>query len=115
MIDGSFDSHWHSPWDPKAPMPHHITIDMKREYDVSKFKIYSAWRAYLKTLELEGSLDGTTWVAIGTINFPGGTIEELELAEKMRFRYIKFISTESHAAPDPWATITEVEIWESKK
>jgi len=35
VIDNDPNSIWHTPWDPDAPLPHWIQVDMKRRYVVS--------------------------------------------------------------------------------
>lgn len=55
-VDGNSGTRWESEWS----QPHHITVDLGKEYNVERVVI--AWEgAYAKSYRLQSSTDGTTW------------------------------------------------------
>lgn len=113
---------WHSQYSPSnAPLPHWITIDMKKELPVSMVSIgrrhYAANGnnyATVKTMEIHASTDNVNFTKVGGFTFtlpwtaPDGTVvngatsplipgyEEIMLSETVTARYMKLIITETN-------------------
>lgn len=104
IIDGSNSSYWHSEWSAQtAQLPHYITIDMKREFNVLNIELYRrSGINHTKTVNIEGSSDGSSWEDLGTLNYTDDASEskqELEIIEGKRIRFIKLNFTESYSPP----------------
>lgn len=111
-IDGNIDSFWQSAYsDPGlAPLPHHVTIDMKYVVTVTEIDLYRRTGVnHTKTVKLEGSMDGNEWEEVGVLNYTEDAAlqnEILEVPEK-KMRYIKITITESYL-PEGFGSIGEI-------
>lgn len=104
IIDGDNNSYWQSQWaNGTGQIPHHITIDMKNEFNVTQVDIFRRFsNNHTKTVVLEGSTDNVNWEEFGTLNYSsdGANQKELiELTNGKRMRFIKINITESNAPP----------------
>lgn len=104
IIDGSNASYWQSEWaEQTGELPHHITIDMQREFNVFTIDLFRrAGNNHTKTVVLEVSKDGKIWENFGTLNYPTATATQnmkLSLTEGKRARFIKVNVTASNAPP----------------
>ena len=111
-IDGDIDSFWQSAYsDPGlAPLPHHVTIDMKYEVTVTEIDLYRRTGInHTKTVKLEGSLDGNEWEEVGVVNYTEDAALQNEILEvpEMKMRYIKITITESYR-PEGFGSIGEI-------
>jgi hypothetical protein len=104
IIDNNNNSYWQSEWAAQtAPIPHHITIDMKQEFNVFSIDLYRrASNNHAMGVTFEGSSDGVSWFALGSLEYSSDASiqnEMLELAAGKRMRYVKVNVTESSAPP----------------
>ncbi|RIJ45746.1 hypothetical protein D1614_21655 [Maribellus luteus] len=104
IIDGRNSSYWQSEWSAQtAQLPHHITIDMKREFNVMNIDLYRrSGTNHTKTVSIEGSSDGSTWEDLGILSYSdnaGESKQELEITDGKRIRFIKLNVTESNVPP----------------
>ncbi|WP_430973792.1 DUF4998 domain-containing protein [Sunxiuqinia rutila] len=104
IIDGDNSSYWQSQWaDGIGQIPHHITIDMKNEFNVTQVDLFRRnSNNHTKTVVLEGSTDNVNWEEFGTLNYSSdGSIQKelIELTDGKRMRYIKINVTESNVPP----------------
>lgn len=79
-VDGNQGTRWESEWS----QPHHISVDLGKEYNVDRVVI--AWEgAYAKSYRLQSSTDGTTWSDFYAQPSSKGGNEEITFAPvKMR-------------------------------
>lgn len=121
LIDGSFDTYWHSSWgSPDAPLPHWILLDMRGMYDITAISIFKKLQStYCKTIEIyysnknEDNIenDDESFVFIGKIEYmktdePNGL--ELVIDNPLEARYIKCVVTESFTPP--YACLSEIKV-----
>ncbi|TKG96930.1 hypothetical protein EYV94_00450 [Puteibacter caeruleilacunae] len=104
IIDGNNGSYWQSQWDGgTGQIPHHITIDMKNTFNVTKIDLYRrAGNNHTKRVVIEGSIDGVNWEEVSTLDYTddgADQLEVLELSEGRRMRFIKLNVVESNAPP----------------
>lgn len=104
IIDGNNNSYWQSEWAAQTgQIPHHITIDMKREFNIFKVDLYRrANNNHTKRVELEISTDGLSWSPLGQLDYPTDkTVQnkKLEIDGGKRARYIKINVVASNAPP----------------
>jgi hypothetical protein len=104
IIDNNNNSYWQSEWAAQTgQLPHHITIDMKREFNVFAVDLYRrAGNNHTKSVTLEGSTDGTSWETFGNLEYSSDASiqnELLELSEGKRMRYVKINIVDSNVPP----------------
>ena len=113
ILDGDLNSYWHSCWtnDCSAKPPHHITIDMTKEQEISGIRFYqrqSLSRA-IESIEIKISNDNSTWESLGSFqleNLAKG--QDFEFEEKTTFRYLKCIVNSSQDQSD-FAALAELQ------
>ena len=70
LLDGNFDTFFHTAWSVSIPSPHWMQVDLLKS--VTNFQFYYANRNNsgnkLQTVDLMGSNDGVTWQLIKTIS-----------------------------------------------
>tara|TARA_R110002049_G_scaffold51189_3_gene144972 strand:- start:11676 stop:13514 length:1839 start_codon:yes stop_codon:yes gene_type:complete len=100
VLDGNLDTYWHSCWSGcTAASPHHITIDMGAQTEVSgiRFAQRQSLSRAVKNIEIQVSTDNSSWSSMG--NFELQNIKEeqdVDFSSAQTFRYLKFISTSSY-------------------
>jgi hypothetical protein len=90
-IDGDANTFWHSAWQSgTATFPHHIAINMNKFENVTGFlfKLSGGTTRHMKSIELWGSLDGTSYSLMKQISVPDA--EELYVALDQAMRINKF-------------------------
>ncbi|MFD4422372.1 family 20 glycosylhydrolase [Agromyces sp. NPDC058484] len=99
-IDGNPATFWHTQWQGAQPaFPHHITIDLGTEYDVSGLQYVRRQNqdnSVIKDYEVYVSADGVTWgepVASGSFS-TAKTPQNVAL-EVTRGRYVKLVGLNS--------------------
>ncbi len=113
VLDGDTETYWHSQWRDDGngipDLPHHIIIDMKKEYDVMALEVIrrtnwetGAANTATRKMVMELSLDNQTYQPATTIDF--GPISNTELSKNSNIkttkaRYLKCIVTESNNPP----------------
>lgn len=110
VIDGKLDTYWHSMWEPDAPLPHYIVIDMMKEYNVMSIELIRRKNnTNTKLLTFELSVDGKTFAEVGTMDF--GDVTHIEAGKEIyivpqKVRYLKCYVRESN--DPPYASIAEI-------
>jgi hypothetical protein len=113
IIDGNTASYWQSEWsNSTAQLPHYITVDMGRDFNVFSIELLRrSGNTHTKTAVLEGSIDGATWISLGTLEYPNDKTvqgQTLKIEKGVRARYIKVNVTASTAPP--YASLSELNI-----
>lgn len=107
VLDGNNDTFWHSQWKDTGgglpPLPHHIIIDMQKEYDVMALEVVRRTNSTdAKKIVLELSLDNITYqqaamMDFGPITNTAGSMNSNITTTKAR--YLKCTVTESNNPP----------------
>lgn len=110
IIDNDPKTFWHSKWEPDAPLPHHLTVDMQEEKSLNKVSITRCLdNNDLKKTRIDVSLDNVHWTEIGELEFSktiSSSSVDLILKASVKARYIKIVVTESNRPP--YASIAEI-------
>ena len=68
LIDGNINTYWHSPYSNPGniPFPHWVTVDFNADVYVTKIALTRRQNNSngFKTFDIEGSVDGTTWIKL---------------------------------------------------
>ena len=115
ILDGKYDTFWHSKWQNASPvLPHIIIIDMQQQQDIISVEL--ARRQHpdgnntdLKTVVFSISNDKQTWTDFGELVFPKAADPNAKivlLGKAINGRYIRVMVTESNNPPQ--ASIAEV-------
>ncbi|WP_109505354.1 family 20 glycosylhydrolase [Nocardioides speluncae] len=101
-IDGSPESIWHTQWQAATPgFPHHITLDLGREYDVTGLSYLTRQNApngRFKDYEIAVSVDGVTWSdPVATGSFTASTVPQNVAFAATRGRYVRLTGLTSIA------------------
>ncbi|WP_139415551.1 family 20 glycosylhydrolase [Agromyces laixinhei] len=101
-IDGDPATFWHTQWQGAQPaFPHHITIDLGTEYDVSGLQYVRRQNnvnSVFKDYEVFVSTDGVTWgEPVATGSFSTATTPQNVALEVTRGRYVKLVGLNSLA------------------
>lgn len=117
LIDGDFETYWHSLWgDDAAQLPHWIMLDMKEVKTITDVSVYRRLNNnYCKTIEIYYSdkleNDDNSFVLAGTLEYSNAAEENgltLTLNEAAQARYIKCVITDSYTPP--FACLSEIEV-----
>lgn len=113
-IDGNPSTIWHTKYNPDAPYPHEIVVDMGRMYNVTAF-VYQGRQdsdnGRVKDFELYLSEDGKSWgakAAKGTLVKTSGE-QVVELQNMTKARYFRFVAL-SEVNGNAWASAAELGI-----
>lgn len=113
-IDGDASTFWHTQWSPDAPMPHHITVDMGKELDLTAFTYKArndaSQNGRIKNYELYMSNDTANWgeaVATGTFQNTGD-VQTVTL-NNVKARYFKLVAT-SEVNGKAWTSAAELDV-----
>lgn len=110
VIDGKLDTYWHSLWEPDAPLPHYLVIDMMKEYNVLAIELIRRKdNTNTKLLTFELSVDGKTFTEVGKMDFGDVTHKEAGkeiFVKAQKARYLKCYVRESN--DPPYASIAEI-------
>ncbi|EGK00222.1 Ig-like domain-containing protein [Dysgonomonas gadei] len=106
ILNDDYAKYWHSEWGPDAGLPHWLLITMDDNKTISKIKIgrrnSGSVNTDTKVVEIEGSLDGIKYTALGTINFGDNNNHVQDMSIEFYpqvFKYIKLTITESNRPP----------------
>ncbi|UJH90181.1 DUF1735 domain-containing protein [Antarcticibacterium sp. 1MA-6-2] len=98
IIDGNIETFWHSCWSSctaeGSSYPHHITIDMKEELEVSGlgFAQRQSGTRGIELIEIQVSNDNVEWRSLGDFNLQDITaLQLIEFEELQSFKYLKII------------------------
>lgn len=109
-FDGNLNTLWHTPWgDKETKHPHHITIDLGKEYSLSKMQYNTRGdgedNGNIKDYELYVSNDKEKWgepVAKGTFDLAG-----IVTFDKADGRYVKLVAL-NEVKGRAWTSIAEL-------
>lgn len=113
VLDGDTETYWINQWRDDGngvpDLPHHIIIDMKKEYDVMALEVLrrtnwetGAANTATRKMVMELSLDNQTYQQVTTIDFGPASNTELSKNSNIKTtkaRYLKCIVTESNVPP----------------
>jgi len=104
ILDGNNNTYWQSEWEAQTgQIPHHITIDMQREFNIFTIDLFRrSGNKDTKSVVIDASTDGTTWVKLGTLDYPTTASTQnlkLNLTDGKRARYIKINVVASNNPP----------------
>lgn len=97
LIDDDLNTFWHSQWanSAKPPLPHVITIDMKKNIQIGRVDVARrAGTAGVKFFNLEGSTDGVNWVSMGEFSLIQADGLKAYIVKPTTARYIRMIIPE---------------------
>lgn len=113
LLDGNYDTFWHSQWKDASPapvLPHIIIIDMKRQQDIISVELARRKdNKDVKTVAFSISNDKQTWTDFGELSFPNSGAPNAKivlLSKTINGRYIRVMVTESNNAPH--ASLSEI-------
>ncbi|KAL9586773.1 MAG: hypothetical protein Q9203_003745 [Teloschistes exilis] len=115
VLDGNTATIWHTQWTPvNVALPHNITIDMKKTYNVNGLTYLPRQDDYnngnIGQHTIQVSLDGKTWTttAIGTY------IDDKSLKTTpwttAQARYVRLIAQTEAGGRGPWTSAAEINI-----
>ena len=119
VIDGDFDTFWHSRYsDGEVSHPHTITVDMGAVREVDGFQFVQreaisagAERVRLKQFTLEVSDDGSNWDELGSYMLDNtGLPQQIALSNTRSFRYFR-VTTESSIEHEVRTSLAEVGVY----
>ncbi|WP_338118073.1 discoidin domain-containing protein [Streptomyces coryli] len=115
-LDGDDDTMWHSKWSgTPAPLPHHITIDMKSSRTVSALTYQprkSGANGRIGAYTVTTSTDGTTFgapVARGTWK-DDDTVKGATFTAPVTARYVRLTATTEAGGRGPWSSAAELRL-----
>ena len=120
ILDGDFDTFWHSRYsDGEVPHPHTLSVDMGAEREVDGFQFVQreaisagAKRVRLKQFTLAVSDDASNWDELGTYTLDNtGLPQQIELDSTRAFRYFR-VKTESSIQHDARTSLAEVGVYQ---
>ncbi|KAI4102610.1 MAG: hypothetical protein L6R37_004323 [Teloschistes peruensis] len=115
VLDGNTATIWHTQWTPvNVALPHNITIDMKKTYNVNGLTYLPRQDDYnngnIGQHTIQVSLDGKTWTttAIGTY------IDDKSLKTTpwttAQARYVRLVAQTEAGGRGPWTSAAEIKI-----
>ncbi|NGO78455.1 DUF1929 domain-containing protein [Streptomyces sp. YC504] len=115
-LDGDPDTLWHSKWSgTPAPLPHHITIDMKSNQAVSALSYQprrSGVNGRIGAYSIATSTDGTTFgaaVATGVWK-DDDTVKGATFTRTVTARYVRLTATTEAGGRGPWSSAAELRL-----
>lgn len=104
ILDGDFNTFWHSEWKNVTPsLPHILTIDMQAVQTISSIELARRTNNKdTKALSFSISETGDNWTELGELSFPNNVAPNakiLLLPESVSGRYIRVTVTESNSKP----------------
>jgi len=120
ILDGDFDTFWHSRYsDGEVAHPHTITVDMGASREVDGFQFVQreavsagAVRVRLKEFVLQVSDDGSSWDELGTYTLDNtGLPQQIELDKTRSFRYFR-VRTQSSVDNETRTSLAEVGVYQ---
>ena len=106
FIDGNDATFWHSMYSPTVfQPPHHVTVDMNDTYNVLSIRLTrrnhnTAFDT--KTVIIEGSTEGDSWIALGVVVFSDiwtETSMTLTIPDGRTLRYLRFTLPDTYRPP----------------
>lgn len=119
IIDGDLSTFWHSKWSDgaKPPLPHLITIDMKKEQNIISVELARRKdNPDTKDVVFSISNDKVHWTELGVLNFPNDKAPNamiLLLPKAVKGRYLRTAVTSSNNGVN--ASIGEIMFTSGKK
>ncbi|MCW9707982.1 discoidin domain-containing protein [Fodinibius salsisoli] len=113
ILDGDYDTIWHSRWadvNPDPGHPHYLTVDMGESLNVEGFQFVQRQdgRRNIKDVSIEVSSDGQTWQELGSYELAHTSLpQSLILEQQQTFRYFK-LTTHSAWDEAKFAALAEV-------
>jgi galactose oxidase len=115
VLDGDASSHWHSKWeDTPAPLPHHITIDMKSAKIISGLAYMPRQDASnngnIGQYTIATSPDGTNFTTVAQ-----GTWADTKATKTVTFtngsaRYVRLTGITEAGGRGPWSAAAEINV-----
>ncbi|HET6860703.1 MAG TPA: discoidin domain-containing protein [Streptomyces sp.] len=116
VLDGSSNTIWHSKWSgAAAPLPHSITLDMKRAQTVSALTYEprrSGANGRIGAYSIATSTDGTTFgapVATGAWR-DDDTVKGATFTRAVSARYVRLTATTEAGGRGPWSSAAEIRL-----
>lgn len=96
-VDGKLTTFWHTEWDPLAPLPQSITVDLGTSHDVTGL-VYSARQdggtsGTITGYTISVSTDGTTFTQVASGSWPAGTSTRSAGWPAIQARYVRLTAT----------------------
>ena len=118
LLDGDYETYWHSKWSPDAPLPHWILIDLKDEYEINEIQVYKRLdNTDCKSVTVFTGQDAeNVSTEFGKIEFdktavPNG--KSVVLDGSVSAKFIKCVITESWRVP--YASLSEIVVYGKPK
>ncbi len=100
VIDGKLNTYWHTTINPKAELPHILTITLPKTEAISGFRYFprTAGGAGICTkYEIQVSTDGVNYTTAATGNWENDTFaKDAKFKENVAAKYVKFIMLEAN-------------------
>ncbi len=113
-VDGLLTTFWHTEWDPLAPLPQSITIDLGSAHNTNGL-IYSARQdggtsGIITGYTVSVSTDGTTFTQVATGSWPADTSTRSATWPATQARYVKLTATTSISGYASAAELTPTDL-----
>ncbi|HLI36311.1 MAG TPA: NPCBM/NEW2 domain-containing protein [Streptosporangiaceae bacterium] len=110
-VDGKLTTFWHSEWQPPAPLPQSITIDLGSPHEVTGL-IYSARQdggtsGIITGYTVSVSTDGTSFTQVARGSWPSGTSTRSAAFPPAQARYVRLTAASGIAG---YASAAEINI-----
>jgi len=118
LVDGNLDTYFHTAWSVSIPGPHWMQVDLRKK--TSNFQFYFGNRNNgsnkPQTIDIMGSVDGTNWQLIQTINqgLPTGAKSEYTsptINATAPFTMLRFIVQKTNTS-SVFFTMSEFSVYE---
>lgn len=101
-IDGDPTTFWHTQWygDADPAFPHHITLDLAKQHEVTGFQYtqrQNARNGRIKGYRIEVSVDGAVWTQVATGSFAEVLTPQNVEFDAARGRYVRLTGLDSPA------------------
>jgi len=95
-IDDDPATMWHTAWDPVAPLPHDVTIDLKdslRVYGLKYLPRQDMTNGRIAQYEVHASADGANWQQVAAGQWPNSPdLKTVRFDQPVTARYLKLIA-----------------------
>ncbi|KIW00731.1 uncharacterized protein PV09_07716 [Verruconis gallopava] len=114
-IDDNAATFWHTAYNPDAPLPHWILVDMRNQYVVNGFSYTPRQdgnsNGNIGTHTIEYSLDGNTWTTAATGTWANDPSVKTTLFTPVIARYMRLTATtEASNTGKQWSSAAEINV-----
>jgi galactose oxidase len=117
-FDDNTNSFWHTTWNPTAPMPHYVYMDMKNQYVVNGFNYLPRQdgggqnkNGNIGQHTIELSADGANWTTVASGSYVNDQTLKSTLFTATIARYVRLnITSEAQGNDYPWASAAEFNV-----